>query len=230
MAVCLLENPGADALIQRTRDDRRQQRPRRLFVKPAQPEFGQTRQMIQRGISWGRRPGREHQRYPLRQQAAPDESEDLGGGLVQPLRVVHDAQHRLLLGDLRHEAERREGDLEPVGAVSGGEPERDAEPATLRLGQRPEAAEHRRAQLVQPGEGKLHLRLDADHAGHRETRRLRGQLSQQFRLADPRLAPYDQDGAPAAAGFRDEPPQDLQLAGPAEQPGRRIHCHAHHPD
>ena len=186
--------------------------------------------MIRRGISWGRRPDREHQRYRLRQQAAPDESEDLGGGLVEPLRVVHDAQHRLLLGGLRHEAERREGDQEPVGAISGGKPERDAEPATLRLGQRPEPAEHRRAQLVQPGEGELHLRLDAGHAGHPETGRLGDQMSQQFRLADPRLSPHDQDGALTASHVRDEPSQDLQLAGPAEQPGRRMHCHAHHPE
>ena len=135
MAVCLLENPGTDTLVKRTRGDRREQRPSRLVIKPVQPEFGQTRQMIRRGISWGRRADREHQRYRFRKQAAPDESEDLSGGLVEPLRVVHDAQHRLFLRGLGHEAERREGDKEPVGAFSCGKSERDAEPATLRLGQ-----------------------------------------------------------------------------------------------
>jgi len=88
MAVCLLQNPGADALIERARGDRRQQRPSRLVIQPAQPEFGQTRQGIRRENSWGGRPDREYQRYRLRQQAAPDESEDLGRGLVEPLRVV----------------------------------------------------------------------------------------------------------------------------------------------
>ena len=221
VAVGLLQDPGADALVERAWDDRRQQRPSRVFVQSVQPEFGQARQVIRRGSSWGRRPDREHQRYRLRQQAAPDESEDLGRGLVEPLRVVHDAQHRPLLGGLRHEAERRQGDQEPVRAISGGEPERDAEPATLRLGQRPEPAEHRRAQLVQPRVGELHLRLDAGHAGYPETGRLGDQLPQQFRLADPRLSPHDQDGAAAPAHVRDEPSQDLQLGGPAEQPRRR---------
>ena len=76
------------------------------------------------------------------------------------------------------EAKRREGNQEPVGAVAGGKPERDAERATLRLGQRPEPAEHRRTQLMQSGEGELHLRLDAGHAGHPETERLGDQMSQ----------------------------------------------------
>jgi hypothetical protein len=135
MAACLLENPGTDALVQRTRGDRRQQRPSRLFIQPAQPQFGQTRQVIRRGIPLGLRPDREHQCYRLRQQAACDESEDLSGGLVEPLRVVHDAQHRLFLRGLCHQAERREGNQEPVGAVPGGKPEGDAEPGALRLGQ-----------------------------------------------------------------------------------------------
>jgi hypothetical protein len=230
MAVCLLENPGADALVERTRGDLRQQRPGRLFIQSVQPEFGQARQLIRHGISWDRRPDREHQRYRLRQQAAPDESEYLGRGLVEPLGVVYDAQHGLLLGGLRHEAERGEGDHEPVGAIPGGQPERDAEPATLRLGQRPEPAEHRRAQLVQPGEGELHLRLDAGHPGHPETGCLGDQVAQQFRLADPWLSPHDQDGTPAAAHVHDETSQDFQLAGPAEQPGRRMHGQAHHPE
>ncbi len=135
MSVRLLENPGADALVKRTGGDRRQQRPRRLVIEPAQPQFGQTRQVIRRRITLGRRPSREHQRDRLRQQAAPDESEYLSRGLVEPLRVVHDAQHRLFLRGLGHQAERRQGNQEPVRAFSGGKPERDAEPAPLRLGQ-----------------------------------------------------------------------------------------------
>ena len=48
-----------------------------------------------------------HQRDPLGEQATGDESEDLCGGLVEPLRVVHDADQRLLLGDVCQKAERR---------------------------------------------------------------------------------------------------------------------------
>jgi hypothetical protein len=106
--------------------------------------------------------------------------------LVEPLCVVHDAQQRLLLGRLSHQAERPEGDQEPVAFMSRGKPERDAERASLGLGERIDAAEHRTAQLVQSGEGKLHLRFDTGHADHVETGRLPDQVVQQGRLADPR--------------------------------------------
>ena len=59
-----------------------------------------------------------------------------------------------------------------------------------------------------------------DRTGHREPRGLPDQVAQQLRLADPGLAPQHQDGALAAAHVRDEPPQGLLLAGPAEQRGR----------
>ena len=78
--------------------------------------------------------GRRIQRYRLRQQAAPDESQDPSRRLVEPLCVIDDAQQRLLLGRFRHPAERAEGDHEPVGAISRGKPERHAESAPLRLG------------------------------------------------------------------------------------------------
>ena len=119
--------------------NRRQQRTGRLVSQSAQPEFRPASLVIRRG---NRCPGREHQRYRLRQQAAPDESEDLSRGLVEPLGVIYHAQQRPLLGRLRHQAEHPEGDHEPVGAISRGKPERDAEPAALRLGQRAKPAEH----------------------------------------------------------------------------------------
>jgi hypothetical protein len=98
----------------------------------------------------------------------------------------------------------RQGDQEPIRAVSGGEPERDAQPATLRLGQRPEPAEHRRAQLLQPRVGKLHLRLDAGYVGHPETGHLGDQLPQQLRLAHAGLTAHDQGPALAGSHVSDE--------------------------
>lgn len=79
---------------------------------------------------------------------------------------------------------------------------------------------------MQPSEGKLHLRFDTDPAGHSETGRLSNQISQQCRLADTRFSPHNEDAALTASHVRYELPQDLQLADPAEQPGRRTHCHA----
>ncbi len=94
--------------------------------------------------------GLQHQRDRLRQRAAPDEPEDLSRGLVEPLRVIHDAEQRPILRRLRHQAERSEGDQEPVRVVSRGQSERDAERAPLGLGQRTEPVEQRSAYLVQP--------------------------------------------------------------------------------
>ena len=190
--------------------------------------------MIRRGDSLGSlrslgslgwRPGREHQRDRLRQQAAPDEPEDLGRGLVEPMCVIHHAQQWLLLGRLRHQAERPEGDQERVGVMSRGKSERDADSVSLGLGQRVKSAEHRSAQLVQPGEGKLHLRFDPGSADHPKAGRLPDQVSQQRRLADSRFSPHHQDGTLTASHVHDELVQDLQLSGPAEQlrRGRRGH-------
>jgi hypothetical protein len=219
IAAGLLDDPGAHALVERTRRDRREQRAGGLVRQSLQLQPGQAGQVVQRAGVTGRRPGREYQRDRFGQQAAPDEPEDLCGGLVEPLRVVHHAQQRPSLGGLRHQAERREGDQEPVRVVPRGQPERDAQPAPLGFGQGAEPAEHRRAQLVQAGEGKLHLRLDPDGPGQHEVRvrGLAGQVGQQRRLADPGFTPDHQDGALAVANSCDELPQRLLLTEPAEQ-------------
>ena len=70
------------------------------------------------------------------------------------------------------------GDQERVGVMSRGKSERDADPVSLGLGQRVKSAEHRSAQLVQPGEGKLHLRFDPDSVDHPKAGRLPDQVSQ----------------------------------------------------
>ena len=80
-----------------------------------------------------------------------------------------------------------------------GQPERDAEPVSLGLGERIKPAEHRSAQLVQPGEGKLHLRFHTRSLDHVETGRLPDQVSQQCRLADPRFAPHYENRALTAS-------------------------------
>ena len=59
---------------------------------------------------------RAHDRDPFGEQAAGDETENLSGGVVEPLRVVDDADERLLLGDLGEQRQRGQPDQEPVGA------------------------------------------------------------------------------------------------------------------
>jgi hypothetical protein len=53
---------------------------------------------------------REHQPHPLGPQAPRHEGQRECGGLIQPLRVIDDAQDRTLLGNFGQEAEHGEAD------------------------------------------------------------------------------------------------------------------------
>ena len=103
------------------------------------------------------------------QQAAPNESEDLSRGLIEPVRVIQDAQQRLLGGGLRQQAEHGEGDQKSVGFVSDAESQCNGERPPLRLGEHSEATQHRSEQLMQPRESQFHLRFDTNTAGHSDT-------------------------------------------------------------
>jgi hypothetical protein len=90
--------------------------------------------------------------------------------------------------------------------------------AVLRAWQMLEVSEHRRAQLMEPGERKLHLGLDARHSHDPISRRAFPQVAEQRGLADPRLAPHDQHLALTRLHTRQQPIQRLALAGTADQP------------
>ena len=78
-----------------------------------------------------------------------------------------------------------------------------------------EPIEHRRQQLMQPGEGQLHLRLDTDGTRHPKARRLLDQVLEQRRLAHARLAAHHQGPALARADRFDEVVEHLAFAAPA---------------
>ena len=63
--------------------------------------------------------GGKHQGDPLGMEAPADETQNLRGGMVEPLRVVDDADERLLLGDLGEQGERGEPNQESVGRRAG---------------------------------------------------------------------------------------------------------------
>jgi hypothetical protein len=98
------------------------------------------------------------------QQAPCHESHCLQGDLVEPLRIVHDAEQRLFGRCHGEQAQYGEPHQESVGSVPQPAAEGDVERRALRLGQFVEVAEQRRAQLLQPSERKLHIRLHADNA------------------------------------------------------------------
>ena len=94
------------------------------------------------------------------------------GRPVEPLRVVDDADERLLLGRLGQQAEHRQPDEEAIRRRrrrSGRTP--CLQRVALRARQSLQPVEHRRAELMQAGEGELHLGLDAGRPGDPASRR-----------------------------------------------------------
>ena len=135
--------------------------------------------------------------------------------------VLHETEQRPLLGRGRQQAEHGESDQEPVRDVTGCEAQGDIQRVLLRLRERVELVEHRRAELVDPGERQLHLRLHARDLRHTESRGPTSGVPEQRRLSDARLASDDQDGALTLARLCQEPVEHFALAGPVKKPGRR---------
>jgi hypothetical protein len=128
-----------------------------------------------------------------------DEPEDLRGGLIEPLRVVDQAHQRSLRVGLGQQSEQGESEDEPVWRRAGADPGRDPHRVLLRLGQAVQPIQHRRRQLMQPGERQFHLGLDRDDARHPAPGRLRAQVLKQRRLAGARAAPHNQGAALSGA-------------------------------
>ena len=192
VAVALGDDLLADRGVQRAVHVVQQQRARIAVAEPADRQLGEPGEDVVADA----RPRGAHERDPLGEQAAGDEAEDLRRGVVEPLRVVDDADERLLLGDLGEQRQRREPDQEAVGRGPGAQPEHRRERVALRDGQPVEVIQHRRAELVQAAVGELHLRLDAD--GLRDVPAVDpiGHVAEQRALADARLAAQDDDPAP----------------------------------
>ena len=95
-------------------------------------------------------------------KTAGDETEDLRRGVVEPLRVVDNADQRLLLGDLGEQCQRGQPDQKPVGRRTGASAEHRRKRVALRDGQPVEVVQHGSAELMEAAVGQLHLRLNAD--------------------------------------------------------------------
>ena len=155
VALRLGHDPVPDPVIDRPGQRRVQQRPRVALAQP--PDF----ELRQPGQLTARLPGREHQADRVGGQPPGHEPQHLGGRLIQPLLVVDQADQRPFPGYLRQQAQHGQPDQEPVRRRPGGLAERDPQRVALRYRQVPGAVYHRRAQLMQAREGKLHLRLHA---------------------------------------------------------------------
>ena len=100
-------------------------------------------------------PNSEHQSDRLGPQATGDEGQRLEGGVVEPLRVVGDADQRLRLGGVGQQRRERRARRGTDPGTPRPETERRPKCVALRSGEAVEMGEKRRAQLVQAGEREL---------------------------------------------------------------------------
>ena len=154
ITACLSDDSVSDSLIQLEPHGRAQQRAGIPIPHAIHLQLGHVSKLLA-GLARG-----EHDRNRLSQETPSDEPQDLEGGVVEPLRVVDEAEQRLLLRDLREEGKRPEGNEEAIGRVPGREAERDAQSMLLGLRKTIELAEHRRAELMEASKRELHLGLD----------------------------------------------------------------------
>ena len=213
VAVALGDDLVADGDVQRAVHVVQQQRARVAVAEPADRQLGQPGEDVVAAA--GARCA--HERDPLGEEPAGDETEDLRGGVVEPLRVVDDADQRLLLGDLGEQRQRGQPDQEPVGRRTAAPAEHRRERVALRDGQPVEVIEHGRAELMEAAVGQLHLRLDADGRREVPVGDLVGQVAQQRALADARLTAQDGDSAPTGERVGQEPVERLALDAPSEE-------------
>ena len=144
-------------------------------------------------------PSGEHHRDALGVQPPGDEEQGVRRRRVQPLRVVHEAQHRSLLREFGQEGEARDGDEEPVLTTSLGQPERSPERHRLRPREAIEQRQPGTDQLVQAGERQLGLRLDAARREHVHPGGALARVLEQRRLAETRVTAQDERAAPGGA-------------------------------
>src|SRR3954454_8580404 len=144
-------------------------------------------------------------------------------GSVEPLRIVDDAKQGALLGHRREQTEYGQGHEERVRRGAEGDAQRDAQRVALRLwdGDGVGAREQWRAELMQAGERKLHLRLNPCDLRDVKVGRLPNRMPQQRGLADARLTANNEHSALPTARTRQQLFEQFTLAGPAQEPGVR---------
>ena len=209
VAACLGDDLVTDPRIQRPGEHRLQQRARIGLLKTLDQELRQSRQII------ARRACREDQADGLRLQPPCNECQDLRRGAIEPLLVIHQADHRLLLSRLGQQAQDSQGNEEAIRRRPGTDAERGLQRIALRIRKPVDVIKDRRQQLMQPSEGQLHLRLDTGGTQHAEAGRLLDQVLEQRGLAHARFASDNQRPALTRANGGDESVELIALAAPA---------------
>ena len=147
----LAEHPLADTFVQWPSHHRRQQPARVGLWQALDGEIGQPAQ-VGAGLSGG-----DQEQDRLGQQPACGEGQCPFGCPVQPVAVIDQAHQRTVLGRLGQQAQHRQANDEVIGRWPGLQAQRDRQRIPLRLRQERKAVQERGAELVQSGEGQLHL-------------------------------------------------------------------------
>src|SRR4029077_12588215 len=108
------------------------------------------------------------------------------------MRVIDDAQKRLLLGNLGEQAQDRQADQELTRCRTGAEPERDVKRVVLGRRQALREVEKGSTQLLSRCERELHLCLDPDGPGDPKLGCSLDRILEECGLANARLAVDDQ--------------------------------------
>ena len=137
----------------------------------------------------------EHHRDPLRLQPPRHERKRLRRGPIEPLRIVDEAHERSRSAASASRLRTARATRKLFGGSASLQPERHTQRIPLRTGQPVQPVEHRRAQLMQPRERELHLRLNTRNPDDPTPQRPLGHVLQKRRLADPRLAAHHQHRA-----------------------------------
>ena len=163
--------------------------------------------------------GAEQEHDALGVEPARHELQRVGRPGVEPVRVVDEAQHRPLLGELGQQRQAGGVDEEALLAPAVREPERGPQRGGLRRGQAIDEAQRGAQQLLQRRERQLGLRLHPARAQHVHVARAGARVLEQDRLADAGLAAQRERSAPRVAGRVEQCADEGALSVPPEQHG-----------
>jgi hypothetical protein len=177
------EDPFADARIYRTLDDRVQQPAGVRFVQTLDHELGEAGEVLRIGLL----PDRHDEQNPFCQQPPGNESSSLRRDVIERLRVVDEADRRLLLSAIGEQVQYRETDQEAIRGFPTAQAEGDSESDTCGSGRRSSRSRKRSAELMLSGVSELHLGLYTSQPNDTAAGRARLQVLEQYGLADPGL-------------------------------------------
>jgi hypothetical protein len=137
-------------------------------------------------------------------EAPCGEQKNMCRRVVEPVRVIYDADDRLLLTTVREQAQNRKADKKTIWWRVVGHSESSVQCRALWMRKSGHAVEYRREELMERRKWELHLELGAGSEYGAERRGVPHRLRDQGRLPDASLASYDECSSMAIDGALDE--------------------------